>query len=265
MNKVFLLLLAFFMFSCSNSDDTIVIEEEDLDPIEEPTEPKVYKLKEKTFDYDSEYYLVERKMSYEYGVNGFVSTIDENQYFMNGNEYRFTTNYYYTNNTLDSIVNKNVYSEVISTTTTIFNHDARGFITDDVKYFNGNLSETNEYFYSGNQLEYITRRSRGTDGNLGTPTTQYLIYENGVLVGYESAFPTTRTFDDKNNPEINLYSPDYKRIARNLFIHNILTQSSTNSYIKRKYEYEYNSDHFPIKSFNYEDEKFVFETNYIYY
>ena len=114
-------------------------------------------------------------------------------------------------------------------------------------------------------MEYITRRTRGTDGNLGTPTKQYLIYENDVLVGYESAFPTTRTFDNKINPEINLYSPDYKRIAKNLFVHNILTQSGTSSSVKRKYEYEYNSDDFPVKSLSYEDDKFVFETNYIYY
>ncbi len=264
MNKVFLSLLAFFMFSCSNSDDTIV--EEGLEPIEEPTEPKVYKLKEKTFDYDSEYYLVEGKMSYEYGTHGFISQIKENLVFISGGTFDYTADYYYTNNLLDSIVNNNIYSGgEASRAITILNHDARGFITDDVRYYNGNISETNEYFYSGNQLEYITRRTRGTDGNLGTPTTEYLIYENGVLVGYESAFPTTRTFDDKNNPEINLYSPDYKRIAKNLFIHNTLTQSSTSSSVKRKYEYEYNSDDFPVKSLSYEDDKFVFETNYIYY
>lgn len=263
MNKVFLLLLAFFMFSCSNSDDTIA--EEDLEPIEEPTEPKVYKLKEKIFDYDSEYYLVEGKTSYKYGTHGFISQIKENLVFISGGTFDYTADYYYTNNLLDSIVNNNIYSGEASRGITIFNHDARGFITDDVRYYNGNISETNEYFYSGNQLEYITRRTRGTDGSLGTPTTEYLIYENGVLVGYESAFPTTRTFDDKNNPEINLYSPDYKRIVKNLFIHNTLTQVSTSSSVKRKYKYEYNSNDFPVKSLSYEDDKFVFETNYIYY
>lgn len=264
MNKVFLSLLAFFMFSCSNSDDTIV--EEDLEPIEEPTEPKVYKLKEKIFDYDSEYYLVEGKMSYEYGANDFISRIKEDIVYISGNDHESTIDYYYTNNILDSIVNVYVQPQDTFISSTVFKHDSRGFIVGSFRYHNRNLVELIDYFYDkNNQLDYTVSVRVNNDGSHQSPKTEYLIYEKGVLVGYESAFPTTRTFDDKNNPEINLYSPDYKRIAKNLFVHNILTQSGTSSSVKRKYEYEYNSDDFPVKSLSYEDDKFVFETNYIYY
>lgn len=263
MDKVYLLLLTFFMFSCSSSDDTIV--EEDLEPIEEPTEPKVYKLKKKTFSFE-DYYMTERKINYEYGSNGFISKIIDESSWISGNEHESTTDYYYTNNRLDSIVNIYVQTQNTSKTSTVFTHDSKGVIISGSRYYNERLVELMEYFYrTNNQLDYTVFTRVDNDGKHQAPKTEYLIYENGILVGYENAFPTTRTFDDKNNPEINLYSQDYKRIAKNLFIHNTLTQSGTSSSVKRKYEYEYNSDDFPVKSLSYEDDKFVFETNYIYY
>jgi len=262
MNKIYLLLITFALFSCSNPDDTIVIEEEDPGEIEEP---KVYKLKKETFNFE-DFFMTEREVKYEYDTNGFVSKITDDAIFITGNVHESTTDYYYTSNRLDSLVNIYVQPENTSKTSTVFKHDSNGFIVSSYRYFNEKLVKITNYFYkTNNQLDFTVSTRIDSDGKHQNPVTTHLIYENGVLVGYESAFPTTRTFDDKNNPQINLYSPDYKRIAENLFIHNTLTQSSTNSHIMRKYEYEYNSDDFPIKSFHYENDEFVFETNYIYY
>lgn len=263
MNKAYLLLLAFFIFSCSSSDDATVVEEEDLNPIEE--ESKVYKLKKETFSFE-DYYMTEREINYEYNSNGFISKIIDKSSWISGSEHESITDYFYNNNRLDSIVNIYVQTQNTSKSTTVFTHDLKGDIISSSRYYNERLVELMEYFYkTNNQLDYTVSTRVDNDGEHQTPKTEYLIYENGILVGYESAFPTTRTFDNKNNPHINLYSPDYKRIAKDLFINNTLTQVSTSSSVKRKYEYEYNSDNFPVKSLNYEDDKLVFEKNYIYY
>jgi len=179
------------------------------------------------------------KHEYTYGSNGFVSTLVGTD-LLSG-DIGYTKNYLY--NSDNQITEITSVSES-STSNKLFTYE-NGLITE-CEYPSSNSSRIYSYNNENQMISIYSTQAQTIEA--GTHLINYDTNNNmSNLTDYYGSVIYSYTYDVMNNPSTLLFPSAYLKKGP-ISEHNRITKSGQDGSISKSYEYEYNSEGYPIKS-----------------
>lgn len=217
----------FALTSCSNDDELVI---ESNNPLQ------LVQITERT-SYDGIQFNDTGYSEYTYGSNGFVSTIAN---FTSDGNPAYSKNYSYNSN--NQLTELTLFNQSITTTQTFTYEDGllvkSEFSPDNAKIYT--------YSNENNTISVFRTISPGTIEDATYIINFYPLNNTSNVTDYYGNIEQTYTYDIMKNPMLLLFPPDFLNL-NSVNKHNISTESEPDGLIGKSYEYEYNSEGYPLK------------------